>query len=108
MVDARGAATVVDVGPSTGEPVIWRRPSGPDYVGDVALGEGYVRLVGRDPDSNVEVALSIPFTEIEAVRTSSNDVILELFGSQAIRLRGTGVRDLPCALAASIRAAVQA
>lgn len=105
MEGAHARATVDRVGPSK-EPVTWRRPSGPEYVGDVALGEGYVRLVGRDPDSNVEVALSIPFAEIETVRTeTAGDVVLELSGSQAIRLRKTGVRELSRALAERIRSA---
>jgi hypothetical protein len=83
-------------------------------VGAVALGEGFVRLVGRDPDSNLEISLSIPFTEIEAVhvpakRGGGQDVVLELAGSQAICLRGIGDEaSLPRALGERIRSAVQA
>ena len=108
MVQAHAPATVVRMGSSATEPVTWRRHRGPAYVGAVALGEGYVRLVGRDPDSSLEVSLSIPFGEIGAVRARrSGEVVLELSGSQAIRLRGTGDRAaLPRVLARWIRSGV--
>jgi hypothetical protein len=71
--------------------VTWRRRNGPDYVGAVELAEGYVRLVGRDPGSGIEVSLSIPVEQIETVRRSGADgVVLELTESQAIYVRGLG------------------
>jgi hypothetical protein len=94
--------------------VTWHRRNGQDYVGAVSLGDGYVRLVGRDPDSNIEVSLSIPFAEIEAVhargRTSGGgDVVLELAGSQAICLRAIGDdSELSRTLGERILSAVQA
>ena len=48
--------------------VTWRRRNGPDYVGAVEFVDGYVRLVGRDPASGIEVSLSIPVEQIETVR----------------------------------------
>jgi hypothetical protein len=72
-------------------PVTWRRRNGPEYVGAVEVVERYVRLVGRDPESGIDVSLSIPVEQIETVRRCDDDgVVLELTESQAIYVRGFG------------------
>ncbi len=72
-------------------PVTWRRRNGPEYVGAVELVERYVRFVGRDPESGIDVSLSIPVEQIEAVRSSGADgVVLELTESREIYVRGLG------------------
>jgi hypothetical protein len=93
--------------------VAWHRQTGQDYVGAVTLSDGYVRLVGRDVSSRVEVALSIPVGEIEGVHVhgvksgDGGDVVLELADSQSIWLRGIGDEPmLPRMLAQQIRSAV--
>lgn len=102
---ARRTRDSCGVSRSSTQPVAWRRENGHDYVGALAIGEGYVRLVGRDPDSSLEVSFSIPFGEIEAVsRGRAGEIVLELAGSQAIWL--SPVDDRP-ALAERIRVAVQ-
>ena len=71
--------------------VTWRRRNGPDYVGAVEFVDGYVRLVGRDPGSGIDVSLSIPVEQIERVRRRGADgLVLELTESQAIYVRGLG------------------
>ena len=53
------------------EKVAWRRRNVRDhYVGRLAAGAGALRLVGREPGVGVEVALTIPFEEIDDVRVS--------------------------------------
>ena len=72
-------------------PVKWRRRNGPEYVGAVELVGGYVRLVGRDPASGIDVSFSIPVDQIETVRRRGADgLVLELTESQAIYVRGLG------------------
>jgi hypothetical protein len=76
---------------SSTAPVIWRRRNGPDYVGAVEFVDGFVRLVGRDPGSGIDVSLSIPVEQIETVRRSgAGGLVLELTESQAIYVRGLG------------------
>ena len=71
--------------------VTWRRRNGPVYVGSVEFVDGYVRLVGRDPGSGIDVSLSIPVEQIERVRRRGADgLALELTESQAIYVRGLG------------------
>lgn len=77
--------------------VAWRRLGmSRDYVGTLWLGEDGVRLVGREPESGIELALAIPFDEIEAVRVppageerlgGDESVVLDLAGSGSLVLR---------------------
>ncbi|MER3410400.1 MAG: hypothetical protein C4305_05895 [Thermoleophilia bacterium] len=103
------------------ERIAWRRAGGSrEYAGSLLIGESTIRLRGRDPWRSMGVALSIPLSEIEAVRLSGaaeervrgeGAVVLDLAGSRAICLRDLGAlgQDRPFrqlqALAAGRRAA---
>lgn len=83
-----------------GEQIAWRRAGGSrERLGSLLVGETTLRLGGRDPESGLEVALSIPLAEIEDVRLSragaetvrgEDAVVLDLAGSRAICLRELG------------------
>ena len=80
--------------------VAWhRRGRGPTYVGAVSRGPEAVRLTGRDPQSGIDVALSIPVVGIEHVGVEEpadgslhgeRCVVLDLADSEAIYLRPLG------------------
>jgi hypothetical protein len=82
------------------EKVAWRRRGvRRPYVGTLAADEGGIRLSGRDPVSGVEVALSIPLTEVvdvhvagpgEELLAGERCVVLHLAESEAIFLREVG------------------
>ena len=86
------------------EKIAWRRNGvRRHYVGTLSAGDEGIRLTGRDPVSGVEVALSIPLSEIEDVRVAGPGdellagercVVLELAESEAIFLREVGVGPL--------------
>jgi hypothetical protein len=84
--------------------IAWRR-SGVrrHYIGRLDAGDEGIRLTGCDPVSGVEVALSIPLSEIEDVRVAGPGdellagercVVLELAESEPIVLREVGVGPL--------------
>jgi hypothetical protein len=80
--------------------VAWRRRHTPShYVGTLAATDVALRLDGREPATGIELSLSIPFEEIEAVRASSGAgdllvgepaVVLQLAGSEPVLLREVG------------------
>jgi hypothetical protein len=80
--------------------VAWhRRGRGPTYVGAVSHGPDRVRLTGRDPQSGIEIALSIPVVGIEHVGVEEPPdgslhgercVVLDLADAEAIYLRPLG------------------
>jgi hypothetical protein len=86
------------------EKIAWRRQGIPrQYVGTLAAGDEGIRLTGRDPVSGVDVALSIPLSEVEDVHVAGPGdellagercVVLELAESEAIFLREVGVGPL--------------
>jgi len=94
------------------ERVAWRRKSqGHQYVGLLLALPDRLRLVGREPTFGIDVALSIPFTEIESVRPATRatekvlgepGVTLELAGSEPIFLRELGSRREPRRLAETL------
>ncbi|PWU23291.1 MAG: hypothetical protein C5B48_08840 [Candidatus Rokuibacteriota bacterium] len=70
--------------------VAWRRRhTRYHYVGTLAATDSGLRLEGRDPATGIELALSIPFSEIEAVLApnGSGDVLV---GEPALVLRLAG------------------
>ncbi len=113
--DLRGFRTGLSAGPDvsaaaagesagTMEPsverVVWRRRGvRRPWIGTISAGDGEIRLSGRDPDTGVEVTLSIPVTEVESVRAADPGeelpvgapcLVLELAGSEAILLSRDG------------------
>jgi len=84
----------------TAERIAWRRRSlRQQYVGRLLVLPDRLRFVGRDSASGIDVALSIPFAEIGAVRSSERadervlgeaGVVVELAGSEPIFLRELG------------------
>ncbi len=84
--------------------IVWRRQGvRRNYVGTLSTGDEGIRLAGRDPVSGVEVALSIPSSEIEDVHVAAPGdellagercVVVELADSEAIFLREIGVGPL--------------
>ena len=98
--------------------VAWRRQSVRGfYVGTLLASDEGVLLTGRNPGSGVEVALSIPPTELQDVRLGHVDeealagggcVVLELAESEPILLREVGgsrdAHELARSLGALIRA----
>jgi hypothetical protein len=89
---------------SLAERVIWRRQGVRNhYVGALSAGEEGVRLTGRDTVAGVDVAFSIPLSEIDDVHVAGPGdellagercVVLELAGSNAIFLRKAGAGPL--------------
>ncbi len=87
-----------------GRKIAWRRGErGPTYVGAVSRGDDTIRLTGRDPILGIDVALSIPVTEIDYVGVAETGagsvdggpfVVLDLAGSEPIHLRPVGVTSL--------------
>ena len=97
------------------EKVDWRRRNGRDhYVGRLDAGCGAVRLVGRKPATGIEIALTIPFEEIEQVRASESIdetlvgepcVVIEPAHSAAILVREVGTeKPQPAELVARLKA----
>lgn len=86
------------------ERVAWSRESARHhYVGSLWASPRGIRLGGRDPITGIEVLLSIPREEIEAVRVSTGwderlagerSVILELADTIPILLRELGIDPL--------------
>jgi hypothetical protein len=82
---------------------MWRRRGvSRQYVGTLTTADGSLRLCGRDPETDIDVWLRVPFEEIESVRVSNEPpevlsgepcVVLELAGSEAICLREVGVTE---------------
>jgi len=76
------------------ERIAWgRQGTGRSCIGTLRAGEGGIELAGRDPVSGVDVSLSIPFTEVEEVRTGSPGdrcIVLELAASEPILLSRVG------------------
>jgi hypothetical protein len=87
-------------------------------MGALSAGEEAIRLTGRDALSGVDVALSIPFGEIDDVRVGGDGdesiagercVVIELAGSEAIFLREVGAGPLQVqVLARSLGALIRA
>jgi len=81
--------------------VAWRRESAKShYVGELWGWVTGIRLAGRDPQTGIEVTMSIPYAQIGRIRVS-NDwterivgercVVLELAGSTPILVREIGL-----------------
>jgi hypothetical protein len=93
-----------------------RRNVAHHYVGTLVADESRVTLAGREPATGIEVTLSIPAGEIEAIRVSGceeerlvgdDTVVIELVDSEPIVLREIGPRKArPRQLAASLGLAV--
>ena len=55
--------------------VAWRRRQAlHSYLGTLATTDAGFRLDGREPATGIELSLSIPFSEIEAIRVSNGSV----------------------------------
>jgi len=97
------------------ERIAWRRLNVPHhYVGALSVGDGRLRLSGRDPGTGIEVSLVIPFAEISRVRVSASPaeslrggpaVVLDLAGSRAICVRELGAAS-PSRLARRLAALI--
>jgi hypothetical protein len=77
------------------EQIAWRRRGGRnDYVGSLRAGEDGIRLTGRDSESGLDVALSIPPSEVEYVHVyganGDSFVVLELARAEPILVRHIG------------------
>jgi hypothetical protein len=80
--------------------IAWRRKGvRGHFAGTLSAGYGGIRLIGRDPASGVDVALSIPTDVVTRVGVSSTGdellvgeqcVVLDLAGSEAILVRELG------------------
>jgi hypothetical protein len=96
--------------------IAWRRRSRrQQYLGRLLLLPDRLRLVGRDAEWGIDVALSIPFGEIEAVRAAASatesvlgeaGIVVELAGSEPIFLRELGSRGEPRRLATRLSSVV--
>jgi hypothetical protein len=84
-----------------GQKIAWRRETAQShYIGELWGCVTGIRLAGRDPQTGIEVTLSIPYAEIGRIRVS-NDwtervvgercVVLELTGSTPILVREVGL-----------------
>jgi len=77
------------------EKVAWhRRGVRNDFVGSLCAGYDGIRLIGRDPQSGLDVALSIPPREVEEVHVEPVNgdlhVVVELADAEPIILRRAG------------------
>jgi hypothetical protein len=77
------------------EQIAWRRRGGRhDFVGSLRAGDDGIRLTGRDPESGVDVALSIPPSEVEYVHVDGANgypfVVVELARAEPILVRRIG------------------
>jgi hypothetical protein len=77
------------------EKIAWRRQGvRHDFVGSLRAGYDGLRLTGRDPDSGLDVALSIPPREVHDVHTAPANgdfcVVVELVDAEPIILRRAG------------------
>jgi hypothetical protein len=100
------------------ERIAWRRRSAQhQYVGRLQALSDRLRLVGREPESGIDVALSIPFREIETIRASGRaaervfgepGIVVELVESEPIFLRELGSPRAPGLLARELVRAVAA
>jgi hypothetical protein len=81
--------------------IAWRRNGVErDYVGTLVAAGGGILLAGRDPSNGLEVALSIPLTEVQDVHVAdardahgSQRIVLELVESEPISLHELGGRE---------------
>jgi hypothetical protein len=77
------------------ENIAWRRRGiRRDFVGSLRAGDDGIRLTGRDPQSGLDVALSIPRNEVEHVDVvgANGDpfVVVELARAEPIFVRRIG------------------
>jgi hypothetical protein len=77
------------------EHIAWRRRGGRnDFVGSLRAGDDGIRLTGRDPESGLDVALSIPPSEVEYVHVDGANgepfVVVELARAEPILVRRIG------------------
>jgi hypothetical protein len=81
------------------ERIAWsRRGARNDFVGSLRVGDDGIRLTGREPESGIDVALSIPPAEVKQVRVASASgglagelfVVVELADAEPIILRRVG------------------
>jgi hypothetical protein len=77
------------------EKITWsRRGAHTDFVGSLQAGDDGIRLTGRDPRSGLDVALSIPPSEVEQVYVvgANGDpfVVVELARAEPIHVRRVG------------------
>jgi hypothetical protein len=80
--------------------VAWRRRSTPThYVGTLLDVENGIRLVGREPATGIELALSVPYDLIGGVRVSDEAsdevvgepaVVIDITGADALLVRELG------------------
>jgi hypothetical protein len=93
------------------EKISWhRRGVRSDFVGSLSATDDGIRLTGRDPQSGLDVVLSIPSPELSGVHVSSANsdgngggdpyVVLEVEHAQPIFLRQVGDRSLHAQLLA--------
>jgi hypothetical protein len=91
------------------EKISWRRGGvRNDFVGSLRAGDEGIRLTGRDPQSGIDVALSIPPEEVADVHVSPSAgdppgdlyVVLELDDAEPIYLRQVGAGPLHAQLLA--------
>lgn len=81
------------------EKIAWRRRGvRNDFVGSLRAGYDGIRLTGRNPESGLDVALSIPPSEVKDVHVAPADgelagdlfVVVELTDAEPIILRRAG------------------
>src|SRR3954465_7709936 len=96
--------------------VAWRRQSVQhQYVGRLLALPDRLRLVGHDPSFGFDVALSVPFAEIERISPALHawggvlgelGLRIEIVGASPIFLRELGSRGGPARLARRLEAAI--
>ena len=92
------------------EQIAWRRRGGRnDFVGSLRAGDDGIRLTGRDSESGLDVALSIPQNEVERVHVGGGNadsfVVVELARAEPILVRRVGPGSVqPQLLARRLRA----
>ena len=89
--------------------ISWRRRSARNaFVGSLRADDEGIRLTGRDPESGIDVALSIPPAEVASVHVAAAAgeppgdvyVVLELGDAEPILLRQVGAEPLRAQLLA--------
>jgi hypothetical protein len=87
------------------EKIAWhRRGIRTDFVGSLRAGYDGIRLTGRDPQTGLDLTLSIPPAEVEEVHVSSANgdlqVVVELVDGEPIILHTAGARPFQAQLLA--------
>jgi hypothetical protein len=108
MAPARRPTKLKGMNKTLANHVAWRRKNIRHlYVGRLEAMSDRLRFIGRAPELGIDLALSIPFEQIERARLANGDgervlgergIVLELVGAEPVFLREFGEESAPMTL----------